>query len=587
MLEIGDLMFQVGIILLIAFIGAALAMRFRQSVILGYILAGLLIGPFIRLDIGGFRYEGLIQDVEFVQQLAFIGLILLLFFIGLEFSVERLRRAKSPAFILAVTNLGINMFAGFAIGAYLGWPLLDTLFLAGVVSMTSAAVIAKTLIEMKRLKSEETQFLLGMIIVQDFLSMLLLTVAGGLMTKSNESTLTLTYLLAGVIVFILFFMFLALYVIPRIAQQFERIKNEELFILFTLGIVFVSAAMAEAFGVPAIIGAFFIGMVFADTKLVDRFTAKLESFRDAFVAIFFVSFGMMIDPAMFPLVVNILILAVPLVILNDLILTSILAFSIGFSGKASVSMGTALMGRGAESLMFASVGANAKGATRGAELYPFAGAFCFVMSAITPTFMKRAHGMAAWFSRHLPEFAQFGGRLVRRTLKAIVMPARLPLTRREGNLVGILVLFFVAIIGSIITGGVLHWVFVGVSFLAVGFLWGLLEANFHHPTRHANYAGLELNMGDRRLIRDFVMLIVIGTFASAALVAAVWQYYWQVTVMILVGYLVVALWAMKRIHGRLVHEQREAVPFIASVAGRFKAPDKDSWKGRSRVYRRK
>ncbi len=580
-------MFQVGLILLIAFIGAALAIRFRQSVILGYILAGLLIGPFIRIDIAGFRYEGLIHDLEFVQQLSFIGLILLLFFIGLEFSVEKLRRAKSPAFILAVTNLGINMFAGFALGAYLGWPLLDTLFLAGVVSMTSAAVIAKTLIDMKRLSNKETQFLLGMIIVQDFLSMLLLTVAGGLMTKSNESVLTLSYLIGGIVVFILFFMFLALYVIPRIAQHFERIKNEELFILFALGMVFLSAAMAEVFGVPAIIGAFFIGMVFADTDLVKRFTTKLESFRDAFVAIFFVSFGMMIDPAMFPMVVNIVILAVLLVILNDLVLTSILAFSIGFSGKASVSMGSALMGRGAESLMFASVGANAKGATRGAELYPFAGAFCFVMSVITPPFMKRAHALAGWFARVLPASLQFGGRVIRRTLKAIVMPARLPLTRREGSFVGILVLYFVAIIGAIITADLLHWVFVGVSFLAVGFLWGLLEANFHHPTRHANYAGLELNLEDRRAIRIFVMWMVTGTFASAALVAAVWQYYWPATVVILVGYLVMGIWAMRRIHGRLVLGRRGPVPFIASVAGRFKPPRQDSWRDRSRVYKRK
>ena len=147
-----------------------------------------------------------------------------------------------------------------------------------------------------------------------------------------------------------------------------------------LGIVFLAAALAEAFRIPAIIGAFFIGMVFADTKLVTRFETKLEPLRDAFVAVFFLAFGMMIDPAMFPVVLPIILIAIPLIFLNDLFLTSALAFFIGFSGRSATSIGTALLGRNEEAILYASVGTrsiqaspNLSSGYGGTLLQPFAG----------------------------------------------------------------------------------------------------------------------------------------------------------------------------------------------------------------------
>src|SRR5205809_4100246 len=312
MAETTALMFEVGVIMLIAFMGAAIASRFRLSVIIGYIVAGILIGPHVRLALGGVSYQGLITDDAFVQDISRVGLILLLFFVGLEFSIEKLKRTKRAAMVLALVNLGVNMFAGFVLGTYLGWPLIDTIFLAGVVSMSSSAITAKSLIELRRLGNAETEFLLGMVILESFMAMFLLTLVNGLVISSDAQPVNPVHLFIGVGLFIGFFAFLALLVIPRVAFLFERIKSEEMFVLFALGIVFLAAALAEAFRIPAIIGAFFIGMVFADTKLVARFETKLEPLRDAFVAVFFLTFGMMIDPAMFPVSLPIIRLALPL-----------------------------------------------------------------------------------------------------------------------------------------------------------------------------------------------------------------------------------------------------------------------------------
>src|SRR5437773_1971563 len=277
-------MFDVGVIASVGFIGAALASRVRIPIIIGYIIAGILIGPNIHLRIFGTSYDGILADSAFLQSISQLGLVLLLFFVGLEFSITKLMKTKEAAAILAVTNLAVNFFAGFVIGAWLGWPVIDTIFMAGVIGMSSSAIAAKSLIDLKRLGNRETEFILGMVILESFLAMFILTLANGMILPA-EGPVNIGGLFAGVGLFIGFFALLAAVVVPRTAAIFERIKSEELFVLFALGTVFLAAALAEAFRIPAIVGAFFMGMVFADTHLAGRLKVKMESLRDAFVAI--------------------------------------------------------------------------------------------------------------------------------------------------------------------------------------------------------------------------------------------------------------------------------------------------------------
>src|SRR5712691_7886368 len=178
-------MFDIGVIATVGFLGAAFATRARLPVVIGYIIAGILIGPNIHLRIFGWSYDGVLQDSAFLQNISQLGLVLLLFFVGLEFSITKLMKTKEAAAILAVTNLAVNMFAGFVIGAWLGWPLIDTIFMAGVISMSSSAITAKSLIDLKRLGNAETEFLLGMVILESFLAMFLLTLVNGMIVPSD------------------------------------------------------------------------------------------------------------------------------------------------------------------------------------------------------------------------------------------------------------------------------------------------------------------------------------------------------------------------------------------------------------------
>ncbi len=584
MAETTALMFEVGIIMLVAFMGAAIASRFRLSVIIGYIVAGILIGPHVRLDVGGLSYRGVITDNAFITDLSRVGLILLLFFVGLQFSIEKLKRTKQAAVVLALVNLGVNLFAGFVLGTYLGWPLIDTIFLAGVVAMSSSAITAKSLIELRRLSNNETEFLLGMVILESFMAMFLLTLVNGLVISSDAAPISPMHLFVGVALFIGFFAFLALVVIPRAASLFERIKSEELFVLFALGIVFTAAALAEAFRIPAIIGGFFIGMVFADTKLVTRFETKLEPLRDAFVAVFFLSFGMMIDPAMFPVILPMILIAIPLIFLNDLFLTSALAYFIGFSGRSSTAIGTSLLGRNEEAILYASVGTrairsnpNLPGDHAGTLLSPFAGLLCIIMSALTPTMMRRSDAIAGWFSRHLPKYITFGGDLVKRTLKTFVLPASLPLFKHSRVFVVALFGYVAYIVALALAPG---WFHLGMTLAlpaVVYGVWGIALTTFEHPVRHTNY-GFGGTLASKGEIHSLVSGIVVGALASAGAVAAVWQFWWPATLVVLYAYFLFVVFSMRATYRSLVLGKGRRVE--SSILGRMR-PLRNSWAPRA------
>lgn len=571
-IDTGSIMFEVGVIACVGFLGAVLATRARVSVVIGYILAGMLIGPNIHVNLFGFSYHGVLTDSEFIQAISRLGLVLLLFFVGLEFSIAKLRKTKEAAAILAVTNLTVNMFAGFVIGAWMGWPLIDTIFMAGVISMSSTAITAKALIDLKRLGNAETEFLLGMVILESFLAMFLLTLVNGMVVSSDATPVDPTSLFIGIGIFLGFFAFLAAVVVPNTVRIFERIKNEELFVLFAMAIVFLSAALAEAFRVPAIIGAFFMGMVFADTKLAARLKTKMESLRDAFVAMFFLSFGMLIDPAALPAVLPMLLLAIPLILLNDLFLTGTLAYFIGFSAKAATAIGSSLTARNEEAILYASVGTrairnnpNLSNSYAGTYLTPFAGILCIVMSSLAPLLMVRSDRIAKFLSNRLPKSITFGAELVKRTLRTLVMPSVLPIYRRRRLFQATLILYAAWVIDLTITGGAAHVLMALLApFVIVG-VYAAAQRSFREPVRHTNY-GVDGGPFSRSTIELFVLRMVMGALTTVALVAILWQYYWPSTLAVLYGYFLLVVFSMKVVYRRLglgVGRRRRAVRLVS------------------------
>jgi CPA2 family monovalent cation:H+ antiporter-2 len=549
MVDATQTMFEFGIIMLVGFVGAAIATKAKQSVIIGYIIVGILIGPLICITIGPYTYNGLIQDTTLVSYLSTLGLTLLMFFVGLEFSFSKLKKSKSPAVILALVNTGVDMFLGLLIGLALGWPVIDTVFLAGVFAMGSAAITGKSLQEMQKMSAPETDFLLGAVVVEDFISMILLTIIGGLIFQSGSSDpVMMGATFFTIILFYVFFIFLAIFIVPRVMKhlQSNSFKNDEMFVLFALGILFLSAALAQVCGVPAIIGAFFLGMVFSESKLSERMQDRISPFKDAFVAIFFVSFGMMIDPALFGAVLPIVILAVPLVLLGDMIITSALAYFLGFTPRAAMFMGTSMCGRGAESVMFASVANDSVGVTKASSISAFAGTFCFFMSVITPSLMRASARISVLLGKVVPHSAKHSAALINRTFSKIMLPSSLKLFKRTRRLEAVLMAYFVLLIAVMCTSGWMQVMLFGAGVVMMALTYWLFESELRPIVRSINYDNLGVLSRDPRCISSFISSFIFLTLLAIMGAAFFFGVWWPSSVLILAAYCAATLVLMRR-----------------------------------------
>ncbi|MGQ9587172.1 MAG: cation:proton antiporter [Thermoplasmata archaeon] len=575
MISEAELLFQLGAIMLLAFMAASFAGKVNQSVIVGYIMLGILIGPKMRFELFGIEYTGLIKDTSFIDVLSNVGLVMLMFFVGLEFSFTKLKKVRTPAIILAIIDTSVGLFVGFIFAAYLGWPLLDSLFLAGVIAMSSTSIAMKVLFDLKRMSSPEVEFLIGLVVVETFIAMLILAVASGMIVRPDASPVQYGQLLIGMAAFYAFFVWVAVWAVPRVVKFFSSIENDELFILFALGIVFLTAGIASLMNVPPIIGAFFVGMILAESKVTVRIQAKLESFKDAFVAIFFTAFGMMIDPAMFKDVLWMIVLAVPLVLVYEAFVMSGIAHFLGFSPRASATIGTSMCGRGIESILYASVGSRVKGATMGAQLNPFAGALCFIMSAITPTLVKHSAALANGLSRVLPRSLKFSGAIVSRTLGKVVMPSNLRLFKGAKATGALLASFVVACVAILMTEDWMHALLTLVGLGLAGAIFLVVRNEIGEIARHVNYSNIGVGSSEKGVIVDLVSGVIFGAVVSVLVIVFSWAYMWQVSVIVAVAYFVAVTSLMLRAHDRLYVEGHEVHHKVYHMPAQLPEPFSD------------
>jgi CPA2 family monovalent cation:H+ antiporter-2 len=576
--ESSALLLEFGAIMLIAFIGAAIAYKAKQSAILGYLIVGIIIGPYMYIQIGPYVYSGLIQETTLISAISQLGLLLLIFFVGLEFSMEKIKRVKGPAVILSFIDVGINLFVGFLLAFGLGWPLIDSIFLAAVMAMSCSAVAMKTLIELDRFTKPETEYIMGMVILEEFISMVFLAVVGGLIIKINPD-FTITSMMIGMITFFAFFALLALYVIPTTVRYLNKMKSDEMFVLFMLGVVFLSASFATFCGVPPLIGAFFIGMVFAETKVMDRMEKKIAPLRDAFVAVFFVSFGMLIDPAMIGPVIFVIPVAVGLIILAEIIIMPQVAYLIGFNRGASMTIGSCFSARGGESVMYASVGAQVPAVTKGAQLYPIAGAITFVMSAACPFFIKRSYQIADYFSLRFPASIRYGSAIFARTLGKLVFPASFRPFKITRKFALILFAFITSAIATGATNGPEHIVAYAITIAICIGVWFIMVKNLRSIVRMIDYSNLGAVLGsDEKLTRYIASAITLGLIMVAT-VCFMFPIMWQSVIVITLAYSCWFIYLMKMVHDRTCSSsrylRRQKMAYNASIAPPTMPKEKD------------
>lgn len=325
---------DLGVALAAACAGGLLAVRLRQSPLVGYLLAGVVIGPFT---------PGFVGDTQRIGALAEIGIVFLLFALGMEFSVEELGRVGRIAVLGTCLQLGLTAALGSVLGLLLGWTAAQGLYLAAIVALSSTVVILKTLIARGEADSAHGRALLGMLIVQDLAAVAFIVLLPALTSEPGGLAVTLATAAAKAFLFIAGTLLLGR-IVPRLLDRVARLGVEELFILVTATLALGAALAATALGLSVALGAFLAGLIVGRSDVEHHALAQVIPFRDLFISLFFVSVGMLIDPryvADHPALV--LGVALAIIVLKGAVATGVASLgAFHLSGRAALFVGLGL-----------------------------------------------------------------------------------------------------------------------------------------------------------------------------------------------------------------------------------------------------
>jgi CPA2 family monovalent cation:H+ antiporter-2 len=383
------------IVLAAAAVTTVLFQRFRQPVLLGYLLAGMLVGPHVSIP--------LTADVNVVQTLAELGVILLMFSLGIEFSLQKLMRVGATAGFITVIQCSLMVWLGYVAGHLLGWTWLESLTAGAVIAISSTTIIVKAFEEL-RIKGEFTHIVFGILIVEDLIAILLISILTTLSAGESLGPAELALTAGRLAAFLVLLVVVGLLTVPRLMRAIVKLQRAETTVVASIGIAFGFAYLAAYFGYSVALGAFIAGSLIAESGVAKSVEELVLPVRDLFVAIFFVSVGMLIDPAdvlrHWPLV----LLFLALVVVGKVLAVTIGAFLTGQSVQTSLKTGISLARIGEFSFIIASIGA-ANDATH-KLLYTIAVAVSGITTLLTPWLIQAAEPVAAYVDRKLPRSLQ-------------------------------------------------------------------------------------------------------------------------------------------------------------------------------------
>lgn len=394
MVHIPALITDLGIILGAATIVTMIFKKLRQPVVLGYILAGLLVSPHT-------PFLPSIADANAIQIWAEIGVIFLLFGLGLEFSFKKLKEVGGPASITGVTEVIFMLAVGYAGGKMMGWGEMDSIFLGGILSISSTTIIIRAFEELGVKNKKFASVVFGVLIVEDLVAILLLvllsTIAVGQQFKGDELMLSSLKL-----VFFLIIWFVAgIFLLPSFIRYVRKFLNDEMMLILSISLCLGMVFFATAVGFSPALGAFIMGSLLAETSEGKRIEHLIEPVKSLFGAIFFVSVGMLIDPKV--LIDNwssVLVITV-LTIFGKVFSSGAGALLSGQTLKHSIQTGFSLAQIGEFSFIIATLGLTLK--VTSSFLYPVAVAVSVITTFTTPYLIKYSGPFAAWLEKQLPK----------------------------------------------------------------------------------------------------------------------------------------------------------------------------------------
>ena len=377
-----ELIITMALALAAALAGGMVARRLRQPVLIGYLLAGIAIGPF---------GLGLVRDLEQVQSLAAIGLIFLLFTLGLELSLSELKRIGRVATLGRLVAIVVTIGLGLAIGKLLGWPLPQAIGFGFLIAVSSTVIILKTLTERGELNSMHGRIIIGYTLMDDLAAVPMLVILPVLGEPGRDLLPVLGIAALKVALFLVAVLLLGRWVVPWFIRHVAGMRTRELFRLFVVTSCLGTAYVAHLFGLSPAIGAFIAGLVISQSDFAHQALGDTTPLRDMFAAIFLVSIGMLMNPGLVMENLPLLSIIVLTVVLSRLIIFPIITWLFGYSGKTALLVGAGMAPVGEFSFIMAVVGVNAGVISE--HLYSLIVAGAIITMVLTPFNLKLVSGL--------------------------------------------------------------------------------------------------------------------------------------------------------------------------------------------------
>lgn len=378
------LIFEIGLVLTLLACAGILAGKLRISIAPILILIGMVVGPQApHVGVFDFRF---IQSTPLIEFMGRLGVLFLLFSLGLEFSIKRLLAAGPSIIRSGMIYMAINFSISVLFPLLLGWSLKEILVTAGVMTISSSAIVAKVIVELKRAANEETEIILGLMMFQDVFVAIYLSAVSGLTLAGSTSIseILITTLIA--LSFIGCFLFLGNKLVPAL-NNWLNIPSEETFMLIVFAVLTLVAGFSETLHIAEAIGALLIGLVLAETEHVKRIEHLTVPFRDFFGALFFFSFGLSIDPQALSGAVKIVFIAVILTLAGNILAGVWAGRKSGLSYRASLNIGLTIISRGEFSIILANL---AKTGGLAAILQPFIALYVLILAILGPLLTKES-----------------------------------------------------------------------------------------------------------------------------------------------------------------------------------------------------
>lgn len=367
--------------------------RFRQPVVLGYILAGFIISPYT-------PPIPLIENLDTIKTLADLGVTFLVFSLGMQFSVRTLRDVGATAVIASSLEVAFMLFLGYTLGQWFGWSRMDSIFLGAMLCITSTTIIIKTLDDLKLLKAPFAARIFGIQIIEDSLGMTIIVLLGGLAATGALVFGDAAGALGHIAIFITAVLVIGFIAVPRLIRYVAGFRSDEMLLITVLALCFGVTFTAVKLNHSIVLGAFLIGTVIGETREIVKIKVLTEPVRDLFSAIFFVSIGMLIQPALlWEYRLPILVISIAAV-LGKVFIFSTGTFLAGNDPRTSFRVGSAMVPIGELSFIIATLGL-ALGVTS-EFLYPIAVSVSAVTMPLTPYLVKHGDRIIDLLERGVP-----------------------------------------------------------------------------------------------------------------------------------------------------------------------------------------